>query len=370
MLTTGAGISCSLWTKEAKAAYEAALLAIARATGSVADVTSLCRQLNGTPTAAPPGATRRDLLVASAATTLEIVHLLKLYGPLSAAVCDGAHTERRVTCRPSPPPPANAMAPAKPPPPAKNAVAPAKPPPPKSAMAPAKPPPPAKNAMVPAKPPPSAKTATVPAKPPLAKPPPPAKNAMVATGPRVYDFLGKQSEYKGKAGATLSILLAGKGAAALSLTAMLEAYAPTPGSTIMTSVTFKAAGATVVFTQSRTQPGGAYKLTAKVTANSGMVTLLAAGTATTAAQLPGLFVAAPSPTRIAAQTPAMLVAVEEGILSGKTQGYLNVIITVTGALPSPVSGVLGPSFNAPTQHAKALSAKSAIVANIGASVDN
>eukprot|EP00887_Chlorella_sp_A99_P004334 scaffold15.g4334.t1 len=312
VLTTGAGVSCSLWIKEAEAAYQAALLAIAHATGSLPNVTSLCRQLNGTASAAVPSAMHRGLLEASPTTTLEIVHLLNVRGSLSTAQAVVANTASAIES-------------------GMFATAVQKRLGGSTAWKPL--PTPHPSCIVDVTCPPS--------------PQPPAWNAMVVADPHVYDFLGKKSEYRGTAGGTMSILLAGKGAAAMSLTAKLAAFVPRPGSTIMTSVAFKAAGATVVFTQSRTQPGGAYKLAARITAANGTSVSIAAGT-TGPARLPGLV----------------------GILGGTTQGYLNAIVAVTSALPSPVRGVLGPSYNAQAMRVKALSTNTAVVASLGAFVDN
>eukprot|EP00887_Chlorella_sp_A99_P003035 scaffold9.g3035.t1 len=291
-------------------ADQAALLAIAHATGSLPNVTSLCRQLNGTASAAVPSAMHRGLLEASAAT-LEIVHLLNVRGSLTTAQAVVANTVSAIE--------SGVFA---------TAV--------QKWLG-------GSTAWKPLRTPHPSCIVNVTCRP---SPPPPAKKAMVVADPHVYDFPGKKSEYRGTAGGTMFILLAGEGAAALGLTAKLAAFEPSPGSTVMTTVAFKAAGATVVFTQSRTQPGGAYKLAARITAANGTTVSIAAGTPMTAARLPGL-----------------------GMLGGKTQGYLNAIVAVTGTLPSPVGGVLGPSYNALAMRAKALSTGAAAVASLGAFVD-
>lgn len=185
-------------------------------------------------------------------------------------------------------------------------------------------------------------------------PPPPVKHAMVVADPHVYDFIGKKSEYKGTPGGTMSILTAGNGKTSISLTAKLARWAPKSTATIMTSVTFKALGATVFVTQVRAKPTAPYKLAAKVTAANGTSVALAFGTKHTRVTLPGgLIVSAPTATRIALATPLIQVSVIEGVMGDVTMGWLDSIIFVRGRLPAPVGGVLGPSYVAASKRAKA-----------------
>eukprot|EP00887_Chlorella_sp_A99_P008066 scaffold12.g8066.t1 len=363
VLTTGAGINCSLWTLEAKAAYEQAMLSIANTTGNVVEITSFCLSAHGTVTS---GRRMRSMLQEPPAgtVTLEIVHMLRVRGSVAAAqkVVDSTAAAVKngqfaaavqtnmggsVAFKPVAPPNPN----------------------------------------------PSCIVGITCRKSP---PPPPVKHAMVVADPHVYDFIGKKSEYKGTPGGTMSILTAGNGKTSIrqawaagrptygvgngarasdgalpcsrhracpafspsispfSLTAKLARWAPKSTATIMTSVTFKALGATVFVTQVRAKPTAPYKLAAKVTAANGTSVALAFGTKHTRVTLPGgLIVSAPTATRIALATPLIQVSVIEGVMGDVTMGWLDSIIFVRGRLPAPVGGVLGPSYVAASKRAKA-----------------
>ena len=56
----------------------------------------------------------------------------------------------------------------------------------------------------------------------------------------------------------------------------------------------------------------------------------------------------------------------QGVVKGKTMGWLNAIVSVQQALPAPVAGVLGPSYKAAASsgRTKALAARP-LVASVG-----
>eukprot|EP00887_Chlorella_sp_A99_P002310 scaffold10.g2310.t1 len=351
-LTTGVGINCSLWTLDAKAAYEAAILGVANATGSVAGIVSLCRQLSGTAagTAAGQG---RGLLQAAAATTLEITHLLRTRGSLAAAQQVVSSTAAAVE--------GGQFAAAV----QMNMGG-------SAAFKPLPPPTPNPSCIV---------GVTCRRSPP---PPPPAKKAVVVADPHIYDFMGRKRLGPDARGSPAPALR--------SLSAKLSRWAPQPSATIMTSVAFEALGATVAVTQARASPAAPYRLAARVTAANGTVFVLSYGARRARVALPGgLVVAAVSRTQVAARAPALQCSVYEaswgrragarraalplpcralrarawwrcarqGVMGGKTMGYLNAIVVVRGALPAPVGGVLGPSYVSASMRAKGLSTNSA-----------
>eukprot|EP00887_Chlorella_sp_A99_P002051 scaffold18.g2051.t1 len=331
LLTAGLDISCVQWAKDAKAAYEASILAVANVSGDVVSIQSFCREIN---------TSARRRLQATAVTSLEITYLLKVHGTVATAQSVATSTNTAASNGTIAKLVQQQMG--------------------STAFKPVAPPAPPCIVGV------NCRSSPPPPRPP----PPPTKIAQVYGDPRVIDFTGKRFNFQGKQGGTMPILSAGNGAAAVDLTAKLAVWAPRPkASTIMTSVTFRSARNTVLITQSRPAPTGrvpnpAYTLTATVTAADGTTTVLRAGTKKTSIQLPGLSVFAVHPARIVARAPTMAISVTEG-KAGAYTGWLNTVVSVFGALSSPVGGVLRPSYIKSLQRAKALSVQSSIVASIG-----
>lgn len=206
-------------------------------------------------------------------------------------------------------------------------------------------------------------------------PSPPPKKAVIHGDPHVVDFTGKKFTYYGKPGTTMNIITSGVGANATSVKALLDGWPaakPVKGASVMTQVTFKSLKHTAVITQIRAKATGPYSLKAKVTAANGTVYNLVPGTKKASVMLPGnFFVGAASASSVTVRTPKLKVGLSEGVLNGKTQGWINALVTVSGALPPPVGGVLGPSYNkaktASPAHAKALATNTATMV---ASLDN
>eukprot|EP00887_Chlorella_sp_A99_P002376 scaffold10.g2376.t1 len=132
-----------------------------------------------------------------------------------------------------------------------------------------------------------------------------------------------------------------------SIKASLEAWpAAKQGATIMSSVVVRAARSTILVSQFRAKPGAPHMLAVTAISPNGTITRLVAGTRRDTVALPGGATARLAATgRAVIRAPQLAVAITEGMVAGgKTGGYLNMRVAVSGVLPRPVGGLLAAGY--------------------------